>query len=88
MGKVAAAYNLMPEGPETPIEEITDSIPKFIPEGVDLTGIKVKPLAFGLKVIEVTFVMQDAEGIIDKLEESIGSIPGINSVETSSLTLI
>ena len=88
MGKVAAAYNLMPESPETPIEEVTDSIPKFIPDGVDLTGVDVKPLAFGLKVIQVTFVMEDAEGIIDRLEESISSIPGINSVETCSLTLI
>jgi elongation factor 1-beta len=88
MGRVAAAYNLMPESPDTSIEDITDHLPKVIPEGVDLTGLEVKPLAFGLKVIEVTFVMQDAEGIIDRLEESISSIPGVNSVETCSLTLI
>lgn len=88
MGKVAAAYNLMPEDPEYPIENITDTIPKVVPEGVDLSGLEVKPLAFGLNLIEVTFIMEDTEGIIDKLEEALGKVPGVQNVETLSLTLI
>ncbi|HUV24792.1 MAG TPA: elongation factor 1-beta [Methanomassiliicoccales archaeon] len=88
MGKVAAAYNLMPEDPEYPIENITDAIPKAVPDGATLSGLEVKPLAFGLKVIEVTFIMDDTEGIIDRLEESLGKVPGVQNVETLSLTLI
>ncbi|NYT11692.1 MAG: elongation factor 1-beta [Methanomassiliicoccales archaeon] len=88
MGKVAAAYNLMPEDPEYPIENITDALPKAVPEGVNLSGLEVKPLAFGLKVIEVTFIMDDAEGIIDRLEEALSDVPGVQNVETLSLTLI
>jgi len=88
MGKVAAAYNLMPEDPDYPVENITDAIPDSIPDGVKMSAFEVKPLAFGLKVIEATFVMQDEEGIVDKLEEALNVIPGIQSVETSSITLI
>lgn len=88
MGKVAAAYNLMPEDPDYPIEKIVDALPKAIPEEVDLTGLEVKPLAFGLKIVEVTFVMKDAEGIVDKLEEALQAVPGVKNVETCSLTLI
>ena len=88
MGKVAAAYNLMPSDPEYPIEKIAEAIPTAIPESVKMTGLEIKPLAFGLKVLEVTFVMQDAEGIIDRLEESLLGIPGLQNVETSSITLI
>jgi elongation factor 1-beta len=88
MGKVAAAYNLMPEDPDYPTEKITEAIPDHVPEGVRLSAAEVKPLAFGLKVIEATFVMEDSEGMIDRLEQALTEIPGLQSVETSSVTLI
>jgi len=88
MGKVAAAYNLMPEDSEYPIEMIANAIPDAIPEDVQLSNLEVKPLAFGLKVIEALFLMQDIEGIVDRLEESLRNIPGLQNVETISITLI
>jgi len=88
MGKVAAAYNLMPEDLEYPVEKIAEAIPGCLPEGVELSAFEIKPLAFGLKVIEATFVMDDTEGVVDRLEESLANIPGLQNVETLSITLI
>ncbi len=88
MGKVAAAYNLMPEDLEYPVESIAEAIPGYLPEGVELSAFEIKPLAFGLKVIEATFVMDDIEGVVDRLEESLANIPGLQNVETLSITLI
>jgi len=88
MGKVAAAYNLMPEDLESPVEKIAEAIPGYLPEGVELSAFEIKPLAFGLKVIEATFVMDDVEGVVDRLEESLANIPGLQNVETLSITLI
>jgi len=48
----------------------------------------VKPFAFGLKQLEIVCVMNDAEGILDKLEETLRSIPGIQGVESTGITLI
>ena len=48
MGKVAAVYNMIPESPESPLEDIIKSIPGAIPEGVTINNVVVKPFAFGL----------------------------------------
>jgi len=88
MGRVAAIYNLMPEGPDVVIEEVKERIPSIIPDGIKVTDIQIKPLAFGLKILQVTFVMDDAEGMIDKLEEALKDLEGVQSIEAISVTLI
>ncbi|NLT38319.1 MAG: elongation factor 1-beta [Methanomassiliicoccus sp.] len=88
MGKVAAVYNMIPESPESPLEDIIKSIPGAIPEGVTINNVVVKPFAFGLKIIEITCIMDDTSGIIEKLEEALRSVPQIQSVENTTVTLI
>ena len=41
-----------------------------------------EPIAFGLKALKITFVMDENNGSTDALEESIKGIKGVNSVET------
>lgn len=88
MGEVAATYSLMPSEVESPIEKIKDTIPQVIPEEVTVRNMDIKPLAFGLKIVEVTFLMEDREGIIDRLEEALQSIEGIKNIDTVSMTLV
>ncbi len=88
MGKVAAVYNIIPESPEVPVEKIKAEIPKVVPRGVEVNKMDVKPFAFGLQIIEVTCIMDDAEGIIEKLEESLRSVPQVQSVDSVTITLI
>jgi elongation factor 1-beta len=49
---------------------------------------EVKPFAFGLKVLDITFLMNDSEGIMDRLEEKLRSIEGIQGVESTQVTLV
>lgn len=88
MGKVAAVYNMIPESPDVPLEEVIKSIPSLIPDGVGVNNVVVKPFAFGLKIVEITCIMDDTSGIIERLEESLRSIPQIQSVENTTVTLI
>lgn len=88
MGRVAAIYNLMPDDINIPMEEIAHTITNVVPGGVEVVKIEVRPVAFGLKMLTVTFIMNDAEGIVDKLETALHEIKGIQSVEAVSLTLI
>ena len=88
MGKVAAVYNLVGESPETDMESIMANMAKSIPQGVEIVNTNLKPFAYGLKIIEVTAVMNDVEGIIERLEESLRGIPGIQNVENTQVTLI
>lgn len=88
MGKVAAVYNVVPESPEVNPEEVVKALPSVLPDGVGINSVKIKPFAFGLKIIEVTAIMDDASGIIEKLEEALRSIPQVQSVENTTITLI
>lgn len=88
MGKVAAVYNVIPESPEVPPEEVMKAIPKALPKGVEVNNMVVKPFAFGLKIIEVTCVMDDVSGIIEELETALKSVPQVQSVDSVTITLI
>ncbi|NLI74205.1 MAG: elongation factor 1-beta [Euryarchaeota archaeon] len=88
MGKVAAVYNVIPESPEISIEEVMAQIPKSAPSGVEVATMNVKPFAFGLKIIEVTGIMEDTEGLIEKFEESLRSVPNVQGVDAVTITLI
>jgi elongation factor 1-beta len=88
MGKVAAVYNLVGESPETDMESIMAQLPKSVPQSVEIVNMNLKPFAFGLKIIEVTAVMNDVAGIIEQLEESLRSLPGIQNAENTQVTLI
>ena len=88
MGRVAATYNLMPDGPSIDMEAVKAKMPQIVPEGVTVLKGEVKPFAFGLKILDITFLMNDAEGIMDLLEEKLRSIEGIQGVESTQVTLI
>ena len=88
MGKVAATYNLMPDGPSIDMEALKAKMPGIVPEGVTILKGEVKPFAFGLNVLEITFLMNDSEGITDRLEEKLRSIEGIQGVESTQVTLV
>ncbi len=88
MGKVAAVYNLMPEGTEVAMEGVAAKIPEIAPEGVKIVKMETKPFAFGLKVLVATFLLDDVEGIIDRLEASLQGIEGVQNVESVSVSLI
>ncbi len=46
--------------------------------------VKVEDIGFGIKVIKALFVIPDAEGGTDKLEEEVKAIEGVSNVEVES----
>jgi elongation factor 1-beta len=88
MGKVAAVYNLMPQDTDVSMEGMAKRIPEVVPQGVRIVKVQAKPFAFGLKVLEVTFLMEDIAGITDNLEASLQTIEGVQTVEPVSVSLI
>ena len=50
--------------------------------------MEVKPLAFGLKFVQIHVVMNDGEGRADALEGKISDIPGVGEIEVLSMGLL
>ncbi len=85
MGKVAATLNVMPASPDTNMEKIKAEIKKL---NIEVKSMTEKPVAFGLKMLEVLFVVEDKEGGLDAIQERIGKIKGVKSVEAGDVSLI
>jgi elongation factor 1-beta len=86
MGKVAVTFRIMPEGVEVDLTKLEAAVRKSL--GAKLKRLDVKPVAFGLKAIEVIAVMDDASGEMEKVEASLGGLPGVGGVETTEVTLL
>jgi translation elongation factor aEF-1 beta len=88
MGTVAATYTLMPDDTEFDFPSLIGKLSTIVPANVKVAKTDVLPMAFGLKKMEAVFVMEDAAGLIDQLEETLRGIPGIQNVETEQVTLL
>ncbi|HIH74657.1 MAG TPA: elongation factor 1-beta [Methanosarcina sp.] len=82
MGDVAAKIKIMPEGVETDLVELKDKIKAVIPAGAQLHGDVVEePIAFGLKALIVTLIVNDEEGGTEPAEEAFAKVPGVENVQ-------
>lgn len=88
MGEVAIIYKVMPDGPEVDLEALKKNIADIIPEKAKLNKIDEKPIAFGLKSLEVQIIMNDREGGAEEIEAALNKIEFVQSVETVHVGLL
>ncbi|WP_455392755.1 elongation factor 1-beta [[Eubacterium] cellulosolvens] len=88
MGEVAVIYRLMPESPEADLEALKKNISDLIPAHAKLNKIEEKPVAFGLKALEVQIILNDREGGAEEIEKSLNALEKIQSVETVHIGLL
>ena len=81
MGKVAVLFRLMPRGVETDVGAIQRAVPGSIPAGVTVRGSQVRDVAFGLKCLLVSVVMDDTGGVLESTEHALAKLPEVESVE-------
>lgn len=77
----------MPKSPEINLDEIAEKtkgvIIKHVGEGE--MRISQEPLAFGLKSLNIIFVMDEQNHKLDPIEEEVAKIEGVNSVEVTDV---
>ena len=86
MGKVAITYRIMPEGIEVDLAGLAAAVKNTL--GPKLVKMEEKPVAFGLKAIMATVIIDDRSGEGEAVEASLGSLPGVGSVETQEMGLV
>ncbi|MBU5575166.1 MAG: elongation factor 1-beta [Candidatus Aenigmatarchaeota archaeon] len=83
MGQVAVLFKILPESPETNLNEIKDEIKKII----EIKDYRIEPLAFGLNQLKILVIVDDKKGLGD-LETKIKNVHGVADAEIESTTLI
>jgi len=82
MAKVVVTLKIMPESPETDLAEIEKKASKLIAEfGGSVGRSEQIPIAFGLKSLNLLFVMDEDIGSTEALENDVREIKGVNSAE-------
>jgi elongation factor 1-beta len=88
LGEVGLQYRILPEGLEIDLDVLLASIKKALPLGAILRASEQKPVAYGLKALHVLIVMDDKKGGSEIVEETLGKVPGVQSVEMIEIGLL
>ncbi len=83
MADVILTLKIMPESPEISLDDLFSKIEPILKEftGEEQFRKEEEPVAFGLKALKVTFVMDEKKGSTEDAEKKIEQIDGVNSVE-------
>ena len=86
MAEVIITLKIMPNSPEIDLSKIEEEAKKKVDafEG-EVGKVEEIPVAFGLKSLNIIFVMDEQKGSTDKLEEEIEDIEGVQSVEVTDV---
>ncbi len=84
MANAIVTMRIMPEGVEVDLSKIQDQVDAMIDAfgGKKEKRFEIKPIAFGLKALEVVFMMNEDLGDPEQLEQDITTIDGVQSCET------
>jgi elongation factor 1-beta len=82
---VVCKLKVMPEDVDVDFDKIREGVKALAGERCDVHSMDEKPIAFGLKALEVTLLLNDKVGGMDEVQESIGKIEGVGEVEVVDL---
>jgi len=83
MANVIITFKIMPEEPGVDLTKIEKQVKEKIEAHVGPGEMRteIEPIAFGLKALKITFVMDEQKGATDPLEEQVQTIEGVQSVQ-------
>ncbi len=87
MADVVVSLRIMPSSPDVDLDSIFSAAKEAIVSfaGNENMRQEIQPVAFGLKSLNITFVMDEKKGSTDALEESISKLEGVESVEVTDV---
>jgi len=82
MANVIITFKIMLNSPDTNIEDVENIVTIIIEDyGANVGRIEIEPVAFGLKALNITCIMDESKGGTDKLEDLIREVEGVKSVD-------
>jgi len=91
MASVIITLKLMPTSPEVDLDKLFDDAVKHINAFIDEKHKngemrkEIEPIGYGLKALKIIFVMDEAQGGTEALEETLAKIADVESVEVTDV---
>jgi elongation factor 1-beta len=81
MSKLVARIKMLPSESDADIDSIPRILRETLPEGFKLLAHKKEPIAFGLYSLLADFTLDDSQGQMELLEESIKKVEAVGEIE-------
>ena len=77
---------MLPSESDADIDSIPNILKETLPEGFKLLAHKKEPIAFGLYSLLADFTLDDSEGQMELLEESIRKVEAVGEIEVINVS--
>lgn len=86
MSKLVARIKMLPSESDADIDSIPNILKETLPERFKLLAHKKEPIAFGLYSLLADFTLDDSEGQMELLEESIRNVEAVGEIEVINVS--